>query len=278
MKNNSFNYIVPIFNKEDILKDTLEAIERCASSESKIIMVVDGCTDNSESIVDEFSKNSSHKTVKLLMPNVHMLLSVNEGLKQVNSGYSVIMQDDIILQDSDIENKVIELYGSINNLGVISLRYGSNIGVTNLYQRIRKHTFSGMIEEIDFIKSPDDYANFLTAEYDKFYPRMSAINGPNIIPWNLLSSIGSFDSNLAPYGFDDPEYCLRALEAGYINGLFPLKYYSEIEWGGTRRSKSFLKKAAEIHIRNRKYVFKKHKKFLKKYIAEKKIFKNLETL
>lgn len=278
MINTTFNYIVPIFNKEDILNDTLQAVERCAASESKIIMIVDGCTDKSEEIVDEFSKNSSHKTIKLLMPNVHMLLSVNEGLKNVNNGYSVIMQDDIILQDIDFEAKVIELYNSIHQLGVISLRYGSNIGEINLYKKIKNFTLDGMIEEVDFIKSPDDYASYQTGEYETFYPRMSSINGPNVIPWTLLSKIGHFDSNLAPYGFDDPEYCLRALQQGFINGLYPLKYESEIEWGGTRRSKSFLKKAAEIHKRNRKYIFNKHQKFLKKYIRENKIYKNLETL
>lgn len=42
-----------------------------------------------------------------------------------------------------------------------------------------------MINEIEFIESPYNYANYLTAEYDKFYPRMSDINRPNIIPWNL---------------------------------------------------------------------------------------------
>ena len=278
MKNTAFNYIVPIFNKEDILNDTLQAIEKSAGTESNIIMIVDGCTDNSEEIVDQFSKNSSHRTIKVLMPNVHMLLSVNEGLKNVKNGYSVIMQDDIILKDIDFEAKIKELYNSINQLGVISLRYGSNIGKINLYKKIKNISLDDMIEETDFIKSPDDYANYQTGQYDTFYPRMSAINGPNVIPWNLLSKIGHFDKNLAPYGFDDPEYCLRALQQGFINGLYPLKYESEIEWGGTRRSKSFLKKAAEIHIRNRKYVFKKHHMFLKKYIQENRIYKNLETL
>ncbi len=277
MSSKKFNYIVPIFNKEDILQDTLIAIEKCASDHSNIIMIVDGCTDNSEAIVDDFSRNSSHKTQKILMPNVHMLLSVNEGLKQVKEGYSVIMQDDIILKDLDFEKKIVELYNSINHLGVISLRYGSNIGYTSIFDRIKKLTLDCMIVETDFIKSPDDYADYQTGEYEKFYPRMSAINGPNIIPWNLLTKIGSFDKNLAPYGFDDPEYCLRALEHGFINGLFPLKYESEIEWGGTRRSKSFIKKAAEIHSRNRKYVYKKHQQFLKTYLKENILNKNLET-
>jgi len=39
------------------------------------------------------------------MPNVHMLLSVNAGLKTVKGGFSVIMQDDIVLKDTDTEKK-----------------------------------------------------------------------------------------------------------------------------------------------------------------------------
>jgi glycosyltransferase involved in cell wall biosynthesis len=274
-----FNYIVPIFNKEDILPQTLEGIEKCAGNYSKIIMIVDGCTDNSEAIVDEFMKNSAHQTEKILMPNVHMLLSVNAGLKKVKKGFSVIMQDDIILQDVDTEKKLIEQYKKMNNkLGVISFRYGSNIGLISLFERLKQITLKGMIKEIDLIKGPDDYANYQKGEYGKFYPRMSAINGPNCIPWEVLSKIGILDEKLAPYGFDDPEYCLRSLKAGFINGLFPVKYYSDEEWGGTRRSKSFYREVAKIHKRNKIHIYKKHHSFIKQYLDNEKIYKNLETI
>lgn len=270
--NTSFNYIVPIFNKEDILPETLEGIEKCAGPKSRIVLVVDGCTDRSETIVDEFIKNSSHKTQKILMPNVHMLLSVNAGLKTVKSGFSIIMQDDIILKDIETENQIIELYMSKQGkLGVISFRYASNIGITSLFNRLKKKTFQGMIEEIEFIKGPDDYADFPVGNYGNFYPRMSAINGPNCIPWELISKIGILDEKLAPYGYDDPEYCIRSLKEGFINGLFPIQYKSEIDWGGTRRSKSFYKQAAMIHKRNRIYIYKKHSNFLKKYLKENNI-------
>jgi GT2 family glycosyltransferase len=197
----------------------------------------------------------------------------------VKEGFSVIMQDDIILLDTDMEEKITTLYQRMNSkLGVISFRYGSNIGVSNFINRIKNKTLHGMIEEIDLIKGPDDYADLPSGEYDKFYPRMSAINGPNIIPWNLLSKIGLLDSKLAPFGFDDPEYCLRALNLGLINGLFPIKYKSEIEWGGTRRSKSFQKKAAQIHKRNRIYIYRKHKNFLNNYLKNRKLYTKLDTL
>lgn len=262
-----FNYIVPIFNKEDVLPQTLDGIEKCANSESEIYLIVDGCTDRSEQIVDEFIKNSSHFCKKILMPNVHMLLSVNEGLKHVKSGYSIIMQDDIILRDTDTEKKITEQYQSMGGkLGVISFRYGSNVKFSCFKEKIKKFTLCDMIEECDFIKGPDDFADFEMGEYGIFYPRMSAINGPNCIPWTLLQSSGILDEKLAPYGYDDPEYCIRALKLGFVNGLFPIQYESEIEWGGTRRSKSFLKEVARIHKRNRIYIAKKHSLFLKSYL------------
>jgi len=274
---NKFNYIVPIFNKEDVLPETLEGIERCAGPDSRIVLVVDGCTDRSESIVDEFIKNSSHEAMKIIMPNVHMLLSVNAGLKTVTTGYSIVMQDDIILKDIDMEKKLIEQYKKMDGkLGVLSFRFGSNIGLTSLIDRLKSKTIKGMIEEIDIIKGPDDYSNFPTGDYNKFYPRMSAINGPNCIPFSLLSKIGVLDDNLAPYGFDDPEYCLRALKSGFMNGLFPLQYQSDEDWGGTRRSKSFLREAARIHKRNKIYIYKKHHLFIKDHLKSTKIHRNLE--
>jgi len=275
--NNKFNYIVPIFNKEDILSLTLEGIENCASKESEIILVVDGCTDKSEAIVDTFIKNSSHKTIKLLMPNVHMLLSVNEGIKHVKNGFSVIMQDDIILEDMDMEQKVIDLYNRIRNLGMISFRYGLNLKKAPFSESL-KNGFKGFVDVCDTIQSPDDYADYLQGDYGKFYPRMCAINGPDVIPWSLLSKIGSFDEKLAPYGYDDPEYCLRALKLNFINGLFPVKYTSEEEWGGSRRSEAYKKEANRILLRNRNYVWKKHGKFIKDYIKNSKMFNDKQTL
>lgn len=275
----NFNYIVPIFNKEDVLERTLEGIHSCAQdSESKFILVVDGCTDNSESIVDEFIKNSSFRAEKIIMPNVHMLLSVNAGLERVTSGFSIIMQDDIVLTETDFERYLYDLYSRRTKTGVVSLRYASNIEPTPLIDRIKLGTTKGMIMETDLIRGPSDYnSNIIRGDYYNFYPRMSAINGPNCIPWEVLSRIGKFDSNLAPYGFDDPEFCLRALKAGFTNGLFPLNYISEEDWGGTRRSKSFLNEVAKIHKRNRIYVYKKHRKFIEEFLSQKDLNRGIRT-
>lgn len=276
-----FNYIVPIFNKEDVLPQTLAGIENAASSESEIVLIVDGCTDRSEQIVDEFIKNSSHKARKILMPNVHMLLSVNAGLATVTSGFTIIMQDDIVLQDVDTEKKVAELYKKEGDkLGVISFRYGADLQPTSLLTSIRNNRnvkykgknifskfgslFNTMIENVNIIQSPDDNANFEQGKYDTYYEKMCAINGPNVVPWTVLSKLGKLDENIAPYGYDDPEYCLRSLKAGFKNGLFPVKYLSEDGWSGSSRSKEYKENATRIITKSRIYVWNKHKDYFNK--------------
>ena len=214
-----FNYIVPIYNKEDVLPLTLAGIERCASKDARIFTVIDGCTDGSERVVDEFHARTGRDVVKIHMPNVHMLRSVNAALRLVTGGFTVVMQDDIILGDPQMESKVRGLYARIGDrLGVISFRLGANVGATPWLDRLRMRELWPMICETDFLRSADDHQSDLCVESEKFYPRMSAINGPNVIPWSVRQQVGLLDEALAPYGFDDPDYGLRAMRCGYING------------------------------------------------------------
>lgn len=279
---NHFNYIVPIFNKEDILPGTLEGIHICASPTATIYTVLDGCTDGSEKVVDDFIARTQRDVRKLYMNDVHMLRSVNAALREIQGGFTIIMQDDIILKDPETEVKLVDLYRKMNGrLGIVSFRFGSNVRLVPWYRRIRRLSMVPLIEEVDFLKGPDEVdaasSDVTQVEYGKFYPRMSAINGPNCIPWEVLSNVKELDEHLAPYGFDDPEICLRAMKAGYINGIFPVAYESEPEWGGTRRSKSFLKEVARIHKRNRRYIAAIHGKFILELWKSGNIYRKIDS-
>jgi glycosyltransferase involved in cell wall biosynthesis len=259
-----FNYIIPVFNKQDILPMTLEGINNCAAPESKIIIVIDGCTDNSEKIVDDFKVKKNRNVQKIYMPDVHMLRSVNAALKIVDPGFSVIMQDDIVLQEPNFEKKLTDLYKAMGpRLGVISLRMASNINSTSFFNRLRSRRLTPMIEEVDCIVKSGEPQSYPIGLNENFYPRMSAINGPNIVPWSVREKVGILDEALAPYGYDDPDYCLRAMKAGFINGIYPLNFRSDVEWGGTRRSKSYLNEVRKIHLRNRRYLWGKHGPYIK---------------
>ena len=113
----TFNYIVPIFNKEDVLPLTLEGIENCSSSDSKIILVVDGCTDRSEQIVDEFIKK-----YKDALPNIKdgkTLISHLQTVSNRNTGTTKQFADLIIKLSKS--NKGLEKL--LNNPNLLSSSY-----------------------------------------------------------------------------------------------------------------------------------------------------------
>ena len=255
---------------------TLQGVDRCASRNARIFIVIDGCTDGSERVVEDFINRTGRDVVKIHMPNVHMLRSVNAALKQVKQGFSVIMQDDIILEDEKFEEKISALYHQMGDrLGVVSLRIAANVELTPFLRRFIMGSISPMIRECNYIKNISDTQLFDSGLFESFYPRIAAINGPNVIPWSVRDKIGLLDEELAPYGYDDPEYCLRAMKAGFINGLFPLKYRSDLDWGGTRRSKKFLSESRRIHSRNRAYIWNKHGDYINRLFLNGRIYSKL---
>jgi GT2 family glycosyltransferase len=259
-----FNYVITIHNKENILPRTLAGISASCGSASRIYPVLDGCTDGSEAIVQEFARTSGLDVRILYAPDVHMLKSVNTALREIKEGFTIIVQDDVILQEPALENKLLSIYSEFGpTLGVLSLRLAANVSRMGLIRQLRRRSLAPMAREWDYIRGPDDHErNCPTVLTENLYLRMAAINGPNCIPETVLSDVGLFDENMAPYGYDDPEYCLRAMKAGYHNGLFPLRFCSELDWGGTRQDKNFGKRSRAIWRRNLQYLWKLHGAFV----------------
>ncbi|MCF7795391.1 glycosyltransferase family 2 protein, partial [Patescibacteria group bacterium] len=127
-----FNYIITIYNKESLIEKVLEAVIRCCRENSRIYTVLDGCVDNSEKIINKIiQKNKKISITKVFTNDVHELLSINAGLKQAPQdgvGYNIVLQDDVILEDYDLESKIINLYKKRGDkLGYVSFRMGANL-------------------------------------------------------------------------------------------------------------------------------------------------------
>lgn len=236
MNSNIFNYIVTIHNKGDILEKVLMSILENVRENSYVYPILDGCTDKSEEIVDRLI--SEHPTIfikKIKLGDVHEILSINEGLKASNQsldGYNIILQDDIVLLEDDLESKIIRLYQEMGpKLAYVSFRLGANL---------RK----------DFLTNPNSilFRDFIENAYGhgidhtsvllpgQFAYRSIGIKSPVCIPTRIIRNFGLLDEHLAPCFHDDTEYCLRLLKNGYQNGVFAVKYESDLDWGGTRQN------------------------------------------
>lgn len=231
-----FNYIITIHNKEDLIEEVLNCVLMCCRDNSHVYPVLDGCTDNTEKLVDQLiNKFSGVPITKVYTADVHELLSINAGLKAANQegeGYNIILQDDVILADFLLEQKVAALYKwGGPQLGYVSFRLGANF----------KNDAATSNEAVPYCEYAENAYGHGIADAEVLYAgnfayRSVPIKSPVCIPTALVRSIGMFEERLAPYGHDDLEYSIRLIKAGYRNGVFPIRFYSDVKWGGTRTS------------------------------------------
>jgi len=231
-----FNYIITIYNKQDLIGQVMENVIKCCGVNSHIYPVLDGCTDNSEKVLDDIiMKNPNISITKVYENNVHELLTINAGLKAANhdgDGYNIILQDDVVLQDHDLEKKVIDLYKQEGEkLGYVSFRMGANLKPNALTSR-------EAVPYKDYIENAcggvgGGHVEMLPIGYAAY--RTVPIKSPVCIPFKIIREVGMYNEELAPYGHDDIDLALRVINKGYYNLVYAIKFQSELDWGGTRQ-------------------------------------------
>ena len=246
-----FNYIITIHNKEDLIEKVLTSVIKCCNNNSFIYPVLDGCTDRSEEIIDKIIKeNAAVKIMKIHTPDVHETKSINAGLRNSNQkkyGFNIILQDDVIIKDFKIEEKIEYIYKwSKKPLGIVSFRMGANFK-KNWLTNEENMPFK------DFIENICGHGSVSTKIVmpGQFNYRAFPFKSPICVPCDVINKFGVLEEKLSPHTYDDVEYSLRLIKAGYKNGVFALKFHSEKEWGGTRRIQQ---NVSEVQKRNINFI------------------------
>ncbi|MGA7932537.1 MAG: glycosyltransferase, partial [Kovacikia sp.] len=225
---------VTIHNKENLIKEVISCLLICGRDNSHIYPVLDGCTDQTEAIMDDLIKVFSHVPItKVHTPDVHEILAINAGLRAANQtgeGYNIILQDDVLLYDFMLQEKITRLYGwAAPNLGFVSFRHGANL--------TKDAATSNSIQPFaDYVENA--YGHGLP-NADVLLPgqlayRTIAIKSPICLPFKLVRTVGMLEERLSPYMCDDIEYSIRCTQAGYQNAAFAVRFRSDVDWGTTR--------------------------------------------
>jgi glycosyltransferase involved in cell wall biosynthesis len=276
MTNYTFNYIITIHNKENLIADVLSGIKKCAGNASKIYPVLDGCTDNTENVIDQFQKENPELVIHKIYENdVHELKAINGALRHIshddNYQLNVILQDDVVLNDPLLEFHLGSLFRKFNNqLGIISMRHGGDLSsfllkkessvfpIKNYVETIFGHGVSGNLRDLD-----EGYFMF----------KEIAIKSPICVPSYLINTIGLVDETYHPW--DDIAYCYQSLKKGFRNGVLSISFISEEGWGSMRTKKQ-QSKHDEIVLKNLKIFREKNQDslsgFMKCRIIDKKIY------
>ena len=226
---------------------------------------MDGCTDNTSTIVNELFKVNKH----LVESNIIITNDIWEtkaniiGLKEVLTEYATIVQDDMLILQNNWDEALL-CYLKKFKLFAISGRaahdfsfYDNQFKVNNIsgreYPISNKNIIGKFLGKLISILKPYwiyKYLNFSST-------RLIVNRGPLVLNMKKVKELNFFDEKFAPFELDDADLCCRAFKKFGLLSLANPIYYTEINGSKNNNylSKLMSKKSIE---KNTKILIDRH--------------------
>lgn len=233
--------VLTTHNKQDLIESVCYGIINNVSELTKeLIIVFDGCTDNTENLVKHILKDSNLIIKYVYTNDVFELRANNEGLKNVTSDYVILIQDDMIIKEKDFDKRMLKPFLSFSDVFAVTAQTAHN-----------NKNINGSLYSTDEADRRHGYPR------DKFAVREIANRGPLMYDFSDLTKLNFFDEFLSPNSYDDHDISYRAYkELNKVSGLYWIDYDSEPEWGTGRQKNQNIHRNA--HLRNSKIVLERH--------------------
>jgi len=224
MNNDSISILLTVYNKETIIKDIFWAmIQNTSDKVKEIIIVLDGCTDESENILKKFIAEKLTVNIEgvikfIYTDNINETRANNVGLKSSICDYTIIVQDDCLIMEQDFDLNMLKPFKMIPNLLAVSGRDAVDTRFVN-----------GVFNFYNISGADSNTPNNILSIRD-------VINrSPLMLDNKKLKQLNYLDESFAPLSMDDVDLSIRAYkEFGYLVGSRTVNFISRPEWGTTR--------------------------------------------
>jgi len=253
--------IIPTFNRskllEIVLSQLLEQSSEISSIKTEVIVVNDGCTDETEKMLNSrFPEVIQKKTEG----NFWYTKSMNVGFieaEKLKVDYVLTLNDDIELKD----DYLINIFNAISKFSEPVIMGSTSV----TFEKPTRVTFSG-IKEIKWWRfKQDSYHKYLEeipiAELQGEKKSALLPGRGMLIDMRIINKIGFFEPLLIQYASDD-EFCYRAINNGfnvYVSWDSIIYSHHKLTGDGTPELKqsfiSFIKSFFNVYSRN---YWKKH--------------------
>jgi glycosyltransferase involved in cell wall biosynthesis len=216
--NFGFDVLLPVYNAENTIYRTLDSIANQLLLPENIIIIINGCSDKTEMIVDDFIANSILNFHKILLKNnIGLVGALNMGLNSCSSEWVARIDADDYWLKKHLLNLSNEIYSNNSNLGLIA---GSSIIKNNdrfvnkslalehneiikFLQRDNPFVHSAVAYRLDAIKHVGGYRkSFIYEDYDLWIRLLSEYKGI-IIDSEMCVHIRSEDTMTSKYSLSD---------------------------------------------------------------------------
>ena len=219
------SFVIPVYNGAHHTLECLLSILNVADSLYEVIVVDDGCSDETATLIAQFGNVRLHHNEK----NLGFLRSINAGAKLAKGQYLVLINNDARLVEGSLST-ALDRYQAEKNCGLMGARVrhvsgglqeaGCIIyqdGTTNGYLRYR---------------SDDD----LRAMYQRDVDYCSGVFA--IIARQHFESLGGLDEIYAPAYFEETDFCMRLREKGLRCIYNPQLLVDHFEFGSSANAKA----------------------------------------
>jgi hypothetical protein len=250
--------LLTIHNKESLAEIVCNSLlNNLSSINEQIIVVFDGCTDNSEKLVKNILNNVIDKKIDYVYTDdVYETKANNAGLKVVQNDYVVLIQDDMVINEKDFDLRMLQPFLKFNDVFAVT----SFVAHNNIYNEL-----THQINYIDIAKNSE-------SSRDIFYAREYANRGPLMYNYNDVVKLNFLDEYFAPQNYDDMDISMRAFkELGKVSGLYWIDYISDPSWGTTRQKNQSMHNNL-VYV-NAAKILEKHKDLLygSKFVENRKM-------
>lgn len=143
--------IIPVYNKVDFIRETLESVLEQSYSKTEIILVNDGSTDESLKILEEFKSKLFDKVILIDSPNLGVSAATNLGIEASNGDYIQFLDADDLISPNKISNQICILNGN-GNQNIATCSYvGFKESIHN-YSRIPYSVFQSFESGLDLLR------------------------------------------------------------------------------------------------------------------------------
>ncbi len=249
MKQKTTSIILTIHNQEQLIQRVVKSILNNKSECVKeIIVIFDACEDKSEQYTKELlDKVTDCKIIYNYADDLYEIKCNNIGLKQSTSNYSMVIQDDMIIQEKDFDKRMLKPFIFPDTFGVTS-RIAHNY--------VAYEDKIGWADKVGF----DPYNDkILPSRREMFSIRDVSNRGPLIFDNEKIEKLNYLDEIFWPLNLDEHDICLRAwILYGWVSGSYWIKWTSKESWGGTRKNAEKYLWFEECGKNNSKILFKRH--------------------
>ncbi len=230
----SISIVLTIHNKGFLLERVLQKIKQYTTGNYELIMVVDGCTDNSLQICEQFQKSYHYIESKIIeTPNIYETKANNTGAKLAAGEIVIFLQDDVILKEYNWNGR-LTLPFKMDDVFAVSGRMAHNwqLNTNSSYYNNPHIKDTGWCDLLTAVNQASKEHNTPRSE---FAIRDSVIRAPLAIKKADLQKMGYLDESFYPQDCDDHDLCYRMhKKLKKVVGCFWIEFESDLKWGGTR--------------------------------------------